>query len=162
MSASATQPGSSKSSELWGDAATSDITVVLKNPEIFVFDENIHGMSCNHPPEACITCGQLVPHAQYQQSSITVLKLHTSVIIQASVFLQTMLSTHMGNLCQTCRVVTFEMDSPDIEAAYQVFRFAYTNQLPAGYGMVPDGMIRIRMLKVGAITNLSCEVVISS
>lgn len=137
---------------MWNSDAISDFTIVLrdKDAETFELDDNISCMSYQAPPVVCITCHGLVPQAQYQKASVTVLKLHTVVLSTASDFFKTLLHTLMAGLCPSCKVATYELCSRQIEAAVYVVKFMYTLQLPTGHGAIPDGMLRVWMIKVGA------------
>lgn len=149
-------------SPTWGDQRLSDLNLVLRSKEKYLFAEEIACMS-QQASVICFSCGFLaVPDRSglthsYEQtagcSSDSVLHLHASVMSESD-FFRTLFSTRIGapHTCLKCKaqidVAYCELEGRELEAGPYVLKYMYTKLLPTHDGAVRDGMLLMWMLLV--------------
>lgn len=138
---------------VWGDDTGSDVTLVLKQNEIHVFEDADSGLAHTVSIAPCSKCKYRLPAhtSKFMSGTTTVMHLHAQPLSKASSFFATRISTDMAGLCSECRVAALELDGHEFEAAHHVLRFIYTSKLPSNNGCVPDGMLLVWMLKVSTL-----------
>lgn len=139
---------SSTAQPAWGDNSCSDVTLILRRCEGFLFEDDDDGTSQKFLVKSCGSCSGPSAHPKYLPTSARVMHLHVSILSSASSFFEKMFTTEAGGWCPECRVVTCVLEGREFEAAQHVLRFTYTSKLPINNGIVPDGMLLIWMIKV--------------